>query len=70
MISTGARRDLYDRWGWTGSFRDPGSTRPCAVGLEECALLDDFAGAVRRGEGRSLIVRGEPGSGRRRCSIT
>jgi hypothetical protein len=31
---------------------------------EECALLDDFAGAVRRGESRSLVVRGEAGIGK------
>ncbi|MGA2014391.1 MAG: ATP-binding protein, partial [Solirubrobacteraceae bacterium] len=30
----------------------------------ECALLDDFAGAVRRGESRSLVVRGEAGIGK------
>ncbi|MGO9954836.1 MAG: AAA family ATPase, partial [Solirubrobacteraceae bacterium] len=30
----------------------------------ECALLDDFAGAVRRGEGQSLVVRGEAGIGK------
>ena len=27
-------------------------------------MLDDFAGAVRRGESRSLVVRGEPGIGK------
>jgi DNA-binding CsgD family transcriptional regulator len=31
---------------------------------EECASLDDFAGAVRRGESRSLVVRGEAGIGK------
>src|SRR4051794_28831700 len=32
----------------------------------ECALLADLASAIRRGESRSLVVRGEarPGSGR------
>jgi len=31
---------------------------------EECALLDDFAGAVRRGESRALVMRGEAGIGK------
>ena len=30
----------------------------------ECALLDDFAGAVRRGESRILVLRGEAGIGK------
>ena len=30
----------------------------------ECALLDEFAGAVRRGESRSLGLRGEAGIGK------
>ena len=30
----------------------------------ECALLDDFVSAVRRGESRSLVLRGEPGIGK------
>ena len=31
---------------------------------DECASLDDFAGAIRRGESRSLVVRGEAGIGK------
>src|SRR5258706_7134575 len=30
----------------------------------ECALLDDMASAIRRGESRSLVVRGEAGIGK------
>jgi ABC-type transport system involved in cytochrome c biogenesis ATPase subunit len=30
----------------------------------ECSLLDDFLGAVRRGEGQALVVRGEAGIGK------
>ena len=30
----------------------------------ECALLDDLASAIRRGESRSLVIRGEPGIGK------
>jgi len=30
----------------------------------ECALLDQLLDAVRRGEGRALVVRGEPGIGK------
>jgi DNA-binding CsgD family transcriptional regulator len=31
---------------------------------DECALLDVFVDAIRRGEGRSLVVRGEAGIGK------
>ena len=31
---------------------------------DECALLDTFVDAIRRGEGRSLVVRGEAGIGK------
>ncbi len=30
----------------------------------ECALLDDLLSAVRRGESRSLVLRGEAGIGK------
>src|SRR4051794_15318110 len=30
----------------------------------ECALLEDLAAAIRRGEGRSLVLRGEAGIGK------
>src|SRR3954451_555754 len=31
---------------------------------DECALLDAFVDAIRRGEGRSLVVRGQAGIGK------
>src|SRR3954466_3149948 len=31
---------------------------------DECALLDAFVDAIRRGEGRSLVLRGEAGIGK------
>ena len=31
---------------------------------DECALLDTLVDAIRRGEGRSLVVRGEAGIGK------
>src|SRR3954465_15134016 len=31
---------------------------------DECALLDTFVDAIRRGEGRSLVVRGQAGIGK------
>ena len=30
----------------------------------ECALLDELIGAIRRGESRSLVLRGEAGIGK------
>src|ERR1041384_4934130 len=30
----------------------------------ECALLDELVAAIRRGESRSLVLRGEPGIGK------
>src|SRR3954468_7158707 len=30
----------------------------------ECAMLDDFVSAIRRGESRSLVLRGEAGIGK------
>jgi DNA-binding CsgD family transcriptional regulator/tetratricopeptide (TPR) repeat protein len=43
-----------------------GSGRPVRLRgrSSECALLDDLLVAVGRGEGRSLVVRGEPGIGK------
>jgi hypothetical protein len=37
---------------------------------EECARLELLVEDVRRGESRSLVLRGEAGSARRRCSST
>jgi DNA-binding CsgD family transcriptional regulator len=49
-------------------MRDGGASLDRQVGLRgrttECALLADLLGAVRRGEGRSLVLRGEPGIGK------
>jgi AAA ATPase domain len=45
--------------------RFPGQDRRALLGRSgECALLDDVASAVRRGESRSLLVRGEAGIGK------
>src|SRR4051812_16129118 len=41
------------------------SRRPTLLGrADECAQLDSFVDAIRRGEGRSLVVRGEAGIGK------
>jgi tetratricopeptide (TPR) repeat protein len=42
----------------------PGEHASLRGRAEECALLDGFAGAVRRGESRSLVLRGEAGIGK------
>ena len=45
-------------------FRRPGR-RPALRGrASECALLDDLVTSVRRGESRSLVLRGEAGIGK------
>ena len=36
----------------------------------ECGLLDELLAAVRQGESRTLVLRGEPASARRRCWST
>src|SRR5919108_485630 len=43
-----------------------GPVRPSGVRgrARECALLDDLVSAIRRGESRSLVLRGEAGIGK------
>src|SRR5256885_14268034 len=45
-----------------GRFRGPGG--PLRGRASECALLDDLVSAIRRGESRSLVLRGEAGIGK------
>src|SRR5687768_8628351 len=45
-----------------GRFRGPGGRLRGRAG--ECALLDDLLSAIRRGESRSLVLRGEAGIGK------
>ena len=42
----------------------PGRRRSLSGRSSECAVLDDLASALRRGESRSLLVRGEAGIGK------
>jgi ATP-dependent Clp protease ATP-binding subunit ClpA len=45
-------------------FRGPGG-RTNLLGRDvECALLDGLVDDIRRGESRSLVLRGEPGIGK------
>ena len=46
--------------------RLPRQAAACAAARagSECALLDDLVAAVRRGESRSLVLRGEAGIGK------
>ena len=46
--------------------RSPGAARRALLRgrASECALLNDLAAAIRRGESRSLVVRGEAGIGK------
>jgi hypothetical protein len=45
-----------------GRFRGPGGRLRGRA--SECALLDDLVSAIRRGESRSLVLRGEAGIGK------
>src|SRR2546423_3346584 len=45
-----------------GRFRGPGG--PLRGRASECALLNDLVSAIRRGESRSLVLRGEAGIGK------
>ncbi len=45
-------------------FRGPGRRPGLRGRASECALLDDLVSAVRRGESRSLVLRGEAGIGK------
>jgi predicted ATPase len=46
--------------------RFPGPGRPTSLEgrARECALLDALVGAIRQGESRSLVLRGEAGIGK------
>jgi len=47
-----------------GAFPGPGRRTDLLGRASECALLDDVISGVRRGEGRSLVLRGEAGIGK------
>ena len=48
-----------ERW-----FAGPGKRTRLRGRAGECALLDDLASAIRRGQSRSLVLRGEAGIGK------
>src|SRR3954468_24677844 len=47
-----------------GRVHGPGGRTGLRGRASECALLDDLVSAVGRGEGRSLVLRGEAGIGK------
>jgi DNA-binding CsgD family transcriptional regulator len=47
-----------------GRLRGPVRSSGLRGRARECALLDDLASAIRRGESRSLVLRGEAGIGK------
>ena len=47
-----------------GRSRGPGGRTGLRGRGSECALLDDLVSAIRRGESRSLVLRGEAGIGK------
>src|SRR6516162_369188 len=46
------------------ALSEPGLRRSLRGRSRECALLDDLVWAIRRGESRSLVLRGEAGVGK------
>ncbi len=46
------------------AFRGPGRRTHLLGRASECVLLDDLVSAIRGGEGRSLVLRGEAGIGK------
>jgi DNA-binding NarL/FixJ family response regulator len=55
---------LYDHSGTMARGAAPGREPALCGRADECALLDTLVDAIRRGEGRSLVVRGEAGIGK------
>ena len=49
---------------WRTAFLDRGGERARAGRADECAVLDALVWAIRRGESRSLVLRGEAGIGK------
>ncbi len=49
---------------WRTRLLDLGGARARVGGPTECAALERFVAAVRAGEGRSLVLRGEAGIGK------
>src|SRR4051794_3290015 len=47
-----------------GRSREPAGQVGLRGRASECALLDELLAAIRRGESRSLVLRGEPGIGK------
>ena len=46
------------------AFRGPGRRTHLLGRASERAVLDELVSAIRRGEGRSLVLRGEAGIGK------
>jgi predicted ATPase len=47
-----------------GRSREPAARAGLRGRGSECALLDELVAAIRRGESRSLVLRGEAGIGK------
>src|SRR3954451_5543823 len=47
-----------------GRSREPAGDAGLRGRASECALLDELVAAIRRGESRSLVLRGEAGIGK------
>jgi hypothetical protein len=52
------------------NLRSRGRPARLAGRVSECRTLGRLAGAVRSGQSRVLVLHGEPGWGKQRCSTT
>jgi DNA-binding CsgD family transcriptional regulator len=65
IVIDGVRLVLYDQsLAMESRVRGPGQPTGLRGRAHECAVLDRFVGDLRRGEGRSLVLRGEAGIGK------
>src|SRR5687767_10107308 len=65
-VDARGRRGAWGGGGMGSAGRLPGPGRPTPLSgrADECALLDGLVAALRQGESRALVLRGEAGIGK------